>query len=183
MITGTTVSAKATTSNPNEKVIYRSDNPAVATVDDAGNITAVGDGTTTIRAFAVSGNFATYTIQVFTKGCVLDKTKATIGIGKKVKLNATVYPADAPDKTVTWTSSNTLVAKVSKTGKVKGVGVGKATISATATAIGGAVGTCEIKVIRPVTGVKLNKTKKTLRVGKTYTLKATVIPDDATNKM
>ena len=67
MITGTTVSAKATTSNPNEKVIYRSDNPAVATVDDAGNITAVGDGTTTIRAFAVSGNFATYTIQVLHK--------------------------------------------------------------------------------------------------------------------
>ena len=143
MITGTTVSAKATTSNPNEKVIYRSDNPAVATVDDAGNITAVGDGTTTIRAFAVSGNFATYTIQVFTKGCVLDKTKATIGVGKKVKLNATVYPTDAPDKTVTWTSSNTSVAKVSKTGKVTGVGVGNATISATATAIGGAVGTCK----------------------------------------
>lgn len=182
LITGTTVSVKATTSNPNEKVIYRSDNPAVATVDDAGNITAVGDGTTTIRAFAVSGNFATYTIQVFTKGCVLDKTKATIGVGKKVKLNATVYPTDAPDKTVTWTSSNTSVAKVSKTGKVTGVGVGNATISATATAIGGAVGTCKIKVIRPVTGVKLNKTKKTLRVGNTYTLKATVIPEDATNK-
>lgn len=182
IIAGTTISVPATLSNPGETVYYRSDNPAIATVDTLGNITGVTTGTTTIRAFAASGNFASYTVDVFEKGCILNKKKATINLNKTLKLQATVYPADAADKTVTWVSSNPSVATVSSTGKVKGIAVGNATITATAAAVGGAVGTCEVTVVRPVTGVTLNKNSKTLGVGKTYTLKATVKPKNATIK-
>lgn len=181
VIEGYDLKLATTLSSGNETVYYMSDNPAIATVDSEGNVTGVSEGTVTIRAFTTSGSMSPCTVQVYMNGCVLNKKSLTISINTSKKLKATVYPLDATNKTVTWKSSNTKVAKVSSTGKVTGVGVGKATITATA-AIGGVVGKCEVKVVIPVEKVTLNKKKKTLAVGKTYTLKATIAPSDATIK-
>ena len=64
------------------------------------------------------------------------------GTGVYFTLTATVAPENATDKTVTWTSSNTDVATV-ENGKVTGLSVGEATITATA---GGKSATCTVKV-------------------------------------
>jgi uncharacterized protein YjdB len=56
----------------------------------------------------------------------LNKTKATIRVGKTVKLKVTNYK----NSKVTWSSSNKKVATVSSTGKVKGIKAGTATITA-----------------------------------------------------
>ena len=53
--------------------------------------------------------------------------------GKTAALTATVSPSNATDKKITWTSSNTSVAKVSSSGVVTGVSAGTATIKATST--------------------------------------------------
>lgn len=47
-----------------ETVYYRSDDPAIATVDSSGNVTGVKEGTVTIRAFLGAGSMGSITVQV-----------------------------------------------------------------------------------------------------------------------
>ncbi|MBR5574272.1 MAG: Ig-like domain-containing protein [Paludibacteraceae bacterium] len=61
----------------------------------------------------------------------LDKTTATIEVDEALQLKATVLPAEAANKNVVWTSSNTSVATVSAEGIVTGLTVGTTTITAT----------------------------------------------------
>jgi len=75
-------------------------------------------------------------------GVTLDKTTAEIEVGKTATLAATVTPANATDKTVTWTSSDTSVATVAN-GVVTAVGAGTATITAKA---GDKSATCTVTV-------------------------------------
>lgn len=80
-------------------------------------------------------------------GVTLDKTTASVEVGKTVTLTATVAPANATDKTVTWTSSATDKATV-EGGVVTGVAAGEATI--TATAGGDKTATCVVTVTAAV---------------------------------
>lgn len=73
----------------------------------------------------------------------LDKTELTLAVDGSAALKATVLPAEATDKTVTWTTSNANVATVDN-GNVTAVGVGTATITATA---GGKTATCNVTVV------------------------------------
>lgn len=57
---------------------------------------------------------------------------ATVAKDSTTQLTATVTPADATNKKVTWTSSDEAVATVDSTGLVTGVAAGTATITATA---------------------------------------------------
>ncbi|WP_050749569.1 Ig-like domain-containing protein [Slackia heliotrinireducens] len=78
-------------------------------------------------------------------GVEVEPATLEIEAGKSIALTANVLPAEADDKTVTWTSSDESVATVSNSGRVKGVSVGPATITAT-TNDGGYTGTCEVTV-------------------------------------
>ena len=75
-------------------------------------------------------------------GVSLNKTTLNITVDESSTLVATVSPADATDKTVTWTSSDTSVASVAG-GVVKGLKVGDSTITAKA---GNFTATCAVKV-------------------------------------
>ena len=68
----------------------------------------------------------------------------TTTVGQTTQLTATVLPANAADKSVTWTSSNTGVATVSVLGSVTAVGAGQATI--TARTSNGLTDTCVVTV-------------------------------------
>ena len=107
----------------------------------------------------------------------LSKTKATIEKGKTLTLKATITPSDLPDKSVTWTSSDTKVATVTSAGKVKGVKTGTATITCTSNSTG-AKATCEVTV----GSVKLDQTEIVVEKTKTKTLTATVYPSTLTDK-
>ena len=111
----------------------------------------------------------------------LNKSTAKIEIKKTLTLKATLTPSYAGQKALTWSSSNTAVATVSSSGKVTAKKKGTATI--TAEGVGGKKGSCKVTVIgvQP-TGVTLNLSTKTLHVGSSYTLKATVSPSNAENK-
>lgn len=74
----------------------------------------------------------------------LDKTELKLAKGGNAKLTATVNPADATDKTVTWTTSKNKVATVAADGTVTAVGEGTAVITATA---GGKTAQCSVTVV------------------------------------
>ena len=181
-----TLTATITPDNATEQdVAWSSDNENVAKVEN-GKVTAVGAGSTTIKA-TVDGKSAECSVTVNAPATVpvtgvsLNKTELTLTEGNSETLTATVEPSDAANKNVTWTSSNTSVATVDTNGKVTAVGAGEATITVT-TADGGFTDTCEVTVKVPVTGVTLDKTSLSLEVGDTAQLSATVQPEEATNK-
>lgn len=117
---------------------------------------------------------------VAVSGVALNKKVATINVGKTVTVKATVTPANADNKTLVWTSSNTKIATVSN-GVVKGVKAGRVIITAKTTDGSNISATCTVTVKQPVTRVSLSK-KATMYTGKKLTLKAKVNPANASNK-
>ncbi|MBQ7530225.1 MAG: Ig-like domain-containing protein [Paludibacteraceae bacterium] len=166
----------------NKNVTWATSNEAVATVAD-GVVTAVASGKATITVKTEEGDFtATCDVTVITPvtGVTLDKSEAALTKGQTLTLVATVAPAEADNKTIVWSSSNTAAATVTN-GVVTAVASGKATITAK-TEEGEFTATCAVTVTTPVTGVSLDKTELTLTEGDTETLTATVAPADADNK-
>jgi transglutaminase/protease-like cytokinesis protein 3 len=81
----------------------------------------------------------------------LDKASMPLDVGESENLVATILPADATNKNVSWSSSNPSVASVSGTGlsaTVTAVSAGPATITVT-TADGSKTATCDVTVPVP----------------------------------
>jgi len=90
------------------------------------------------------------TTTVGVTGVSLDKTALTLTAGGSETLTATVAPANATNKAVSWSSSNAGVATVSN-GTVTAVSAGTATITVT-TVDGGKTASCAVTVnAAPVT--------------------------------
>ena len=123
-------------------VAWQSSNPAIATVNSLGVVTAVGRGTATISAIA-EGKVGGADLTVATKtvaSVVVSPNPASAAIGQKARLTATAKDASGGvliGRTITWTSSNPAVASVSANGLVTAISVGTATISATAAGVSG----------------------------------------------
>ena len=172
-----------------QDVVWRSNDPAVATVDADGKVTAVGDGKATITALA-GNKTATCAITVTTpvEKITLEKDELELKAGDTVKVVSTVSPENASNKKLVWTSSNTSVATVSEDGTVKAVAPGKAIISASSsneTIFGNASASMIVEVSEnavATTGVSLDKTTLDLVIGDTYSLTASVRPENAANK-
>lgn len=80
----------------------------------------------------------------------LNKNTLSLLTGTNEQLIATVLPASATNKNVTWTSTNTSVASVDSTGLVNALSVGNAEIIVT-TVDGGFSDTCVLTVSNPAT--------------------------------
>lgn len=117
---------------------------------------------------------------VAVSGVALNKKVATVNVGKKVTVKATVTPANADNKTLAWISSNTKIATVSN-GVVKGVKAGRVIITAKTIDGSNISAKCTVTVKQPVTRISLSK-KATMYTGKKLTLKAKVNPANASNK-
>lgn len=169
----------------NAATTWISSDESIVTVEN-GAVTAIAKGTATITVTTVDGSFtATCAVTVVqsVNSVSLDKDTRTMIIGENVTLTATVLPAAADNKTVTWSSSDTAVAAV-ENGVVTAVKAGSAIITVT-TQDGALTAECEITVnpmIINVSGVTLDKTAHTLVIGSNFTLTATVLPGNATNK-
>lgn len=146
----------------NPAVAWKSSNEKVAKVDANGKVISIKKGTAVITATAKdgSGRSASCTIKVVASskrimlGITMSKTSLTLyntqdkNFTYQYQLKATLNPANASNKTIKWTSSNTKVATVSSTGLVKGVGEGSATITAAAQDGSGKKATCAVTVKR-----------------------------------
>lgn len=121
----------------NKKVIWTSNHPEIAAVDQEGVVTAVKKGQAVITAMAEDGEFtATCQVtvnapQIAVDGVQLNKEEMLLFTGGAEKLLATVSPANASEKSVTWASSDEAVATVDAQGVVSAVGEGTAVITVT----------------------------------------------------
>ncbi len=119
---------------------------------------------------------------VYVKKIMLNKTKATVLSDKSVKLVAKVYPKNANNKKLLWTSSNKRIATVEK-GVVVGLRKGIVKITVKSTDGSKLSAQCVVTVKQAVKTIKLNKTLITGRKGTKVTLKAKVTPTKADNRI
>lgn len=139
------------------------------------------DKAPTSMQFAASGSLRLECVLGITP---LPKDEIKIAPGAMYQLEATVLPAAASNKGVTWSSGNTSAATVSTGGLVTAHGNGTTVITAS-TDDGGFSTSCVITVepdVIPVTGITLNKTAAELTVGQSIELVATITPENATNR-
>ncbi|MBO4635021.1 MAG: Ig-like domain-containing protein [Bacteroidales bacterium] len=179
-----TLSATVAPENATDKTVsWSTSDAAIATVDETGKVTAVEGGTATITAKAGEKTATCkVTVTVPVETVTLDQTTLSLEEEQTATLVATVKPDNATDKTVTWSSSDAAIAKVDETGKVTAIKEGTATITAKS---GEQSATCSVTVKKKVIAVEsitLDKAELSLNKGETATLKATVTPDNATDK-
>ncbi len=112
----------------------------------------------------------------------LNKSSITLNVGETIELKATVLPENAVDKTVTWISGDEDIVKVLD-GKVTAMSAGTAAIIVETT--NGKKATCLVEVketeVYP-SNISLNEIYVTLDINEKLTLKATVLPENSTNK-
>ena len=88
----------------------------VATVDNAGKVTAVKIGETTVKATTEDGGKTAECKVTVTKVAVssitLSKSAYSLDVGQSIQLAATVQPDNASFPSLTWKSSNEAVATV-----------------------------------------------------------------------
>ncbi|MFL5606534.1 MAG: beta strand repeat-containing protein, partial [Gemmatimonadaceae bacterium] len=180
---GQTASLSATVTDANGTVVtdrpvaWTSSNNAVATVSTTGIVTALAPGSATITATAEgkSGS-STVTVTLVPVGSVaVQPPTVSVIVGQTTPLAAVVTDANGvivTDRAVTWTSSNTSVARVSPNGVVTGVAPGTATVTATSEGKSGSTTVTVTPV--PVGSVTVAPTTKTLVAGSKTTLAATV---------
>ena len=180
----------------NANLSWTTSDSSVVAISAMGTVTAKAVGTAEIRVTdSNSGKSAVCTITVKEKeedkiaveSIVVTPAEKTMKTGETVELEAIIMPLDATVKDVTWTSNNKEIAEVDQNGKVTAKAAGEVEISAT-TVDGGKVAVCKIEVTKSNTNVAVSsitfeKTNVSLEVGNSTHLTATVLPENATNKI
>ena len=169
----------------NKSVVWSSSDEAVVTVEE-GVLTAVaaGDAVITADCDGVTDE-CTVTVNekdIEVESVELNKTEAELVVGETLRLEATVLPEEASGLTVTWSSSASEIVSVDDEGNVTALSEGKATITAEA---GGVTATCDVTVSSasiPVESVTVSEESIEIKIGETFTLTATVLPENAEDK-
>ncbi len=187
---GTTIGLKViiTPSDARNDVTWQSDDPSIAIVDDQGIVTGISVGTTLIKATTNDGtNLMAFCIVNVTpkqvKSIIIDKDEMTLERGESAQLSVTVYPQDADDSSVEWSSENNEVATVDSKGTVVAISSGTTIIRATTNDGSNLTAECQVTVTSlKATGISIDRTEATLERDATLQLTATVTPDDADDR-
>lgn len=158
-ITMTTIGEKASLKIADEldasqkaALVWSSDDTSVATVDQNGNVEAVGGGTTKIKAVTgdmeatcvVRVNVATVSTSEGTVVVTMNHTDVTMRtIGEYVQLKVETPSESVDTSNLVWKSSDDSIATVDQTGLVKAIGNGNATITTT---VAGSTVSCIVRV-------------------------------------
>lgn len=162
------IAAKIIPGDSDDSLSFESLDESTATVDSEGNVTGVKKGTASIKVSAGSvTKYVEVTVYVPVTGVTLNKDKATLNRGETVRLEATINPEDASDRSVTWESDNPKVASVDGNGLVTALKKGTATITASA---GGKSASFVVTVMVPITSFELKEGQDNALIVKNKTL-------------
>src|SRR5699024_8855148 len=131
------VATAATSTATDKTATFASSDAARATVDNTCKVTAVKPGAADITVTTKDGSkTAKCALTVTAKpiavtGVTIAPKTASVDVDATTKLNSTVAPSTATNKSVSYKSSDDAIATVSSNGTVTGVAKGEATITVT----------------------------------------------------
>ena len=162
---------------------WTSNNSDVLEITSDGNISAKNIGTAVIT-LTTYNNSKSHTIKVApveVESVELSIEKAKVKLGKSKKVDANVLPENSTDKNLVWKSDNEDILSVDGEGNIKGMAVGKATI--TASANNNVSGSIEIEVYEVLPKkIETEFTKIKLKIDETANIKPIVYPNNANDK-
>ncbi|MBR6029817.1 MAG: Ig-like domain-containing protein [Clostridia bacterium] len=185
---GNTVQIETTISPDNAflpYVSYSSSDENVCTVDEYGEVTGVGRGNATIRVTAKdgSGQSRTVNIQVQQQPTEIQlDNELVVAVGKGGKqINATVLPANANNKKLTYASSDPSIAKVNNSGYVTPVSAGTCYVTVASAIDPTVFSDILIVVNQPVTRITFDQNVITVNVNEQTFANWNTLPYDATD--
>jgi uncharacterized protein YjdB len=170
---------------------WKSSNNSVVKVLESSALTAtiqgVAGGSAVISAINqdnVVVGFCHVTVKQPVTSVVLSETDLNLDLKtKKIQLRATVYPDNASNKEVKWSTTDSSKAKVDQNGNVTLLKAGTVSIIATAVDNTAATAICNINILVPVQSIALDETVKTMYVGQAERLSYVVLPTNANNNV
>ena len=170
-----------------QDVVWSSKNPAIAEVDQNGLVTGVKRGTVTITATAKDGSGVKAAVSLTVTQPVTSVTftqpELTVVAGRYAQGRVTVAPANASDRTLTWSSSDESVATV-KGGQITGRRAGTCIITCASHSNPEVTDSIMVTVIQLVTRIECitSAEERSLKTGETVQLAWNTLPEDATDK-
>ena len=153
-----------------------------------GQFTTQQVGEALVRAEAADGSGITAECKVVVKprlvqSISLNATQKELIIGDSFTLTATLSPENATNHNVIWKLVSGDAISLSNTGVIQAKKVGEALVRVEAVDGSGVSAECRV-VVKPrlVHSLSLNATQKELIVGDSFTLTATAMPENATNR-
>ena len=180
----TSLIATVNPNNANDKTItWVSSDESVAIVDNNGKITAISKGVSTITAKAIDGSKQESSCSIVVnrpvKAITLAESSIFLYTGGEAVILATIRPSGASNQEIIWESMDPSIAKVSETGVVSGIRAGETSIIATSSYDSSIQAMCLVEVRQSISKIELDKQYVVLVEGNSYTLSATISPDNA----
>ncbi|WP_158224620.1 Ig-like domain-containing protein [Agaribacterium haliotis] len=168
-----------------KRVTWTSSDPSVASVDANGLVTGTGMGSATItgRAGGMSETVSVTVSQLVPTSVGIAGVPSKLYVGSTKQLSAAVRPIYAPNRAVTWTSSNPAIASVDADGLVTANAAGSVNISARSVADTSLEASVSIRTeVLAVESLELNPEFTLVPTGGSFTIDATIEPVDASNQ-
>lgn len=167
-------------------ILWTSSNERVAVVNEEGIVKAIGEGNALVSAncgnISKSCFITIYNPIVEVENIVLNSYNLEILIGETFKLEATILPEDATDKSVKWESSDASIATVSEEGIVSAIKEGVVTVRAIC---GNIISECSVEVLNLIINAqKVIISQNNLEIirEQNFQLTAEIFPEDTTDK-
>ena len=172
----------------NHNVIWKLVSGNAISLSNTGVIQAKKVGEALVRAETADGSGITAECKVVVKPRLvqtisLNSTKKDLLVGESFALTATAMPENATNRNVIWKLVSGDAISLSNTGVIQAKKVGEALVRAEAADGSGITAECKV-VVKPrlVQAISLNATQKNLIIGDSFTLTATLSPENATNR-
>ena len=171
----------------NRNVVWKLVSGDAISLSNTGVIQAKKVGEAFVRAEAADGSGASAECKVVVKprlvqAISLNATQKELIVGDAFSLTATLSPENATNRNLIWKLVSGDAISLSTTGVIQAKKVGEALVRAEAADGSGITAECKV-VVKPrlVQAISLNATQKNLIIGDSFTLTATLSPENATN--
>lgn len=176
------------TNASDQRVRWTTSDPTILTIDDAGTMTGVAPGEATIIVTTEDGGYtATHTVTV--KSIPVTRVRitssvSTMKVGERVRFEAEVYPSNAGNQEIIWSTSNESVLTVDQDGWVTAHAESSRRVSVYATSADNPDASAEARLrvsgtVAQMTDFRLSAETLTLHEGETYTLTPIIEPEEA----
>ncbi len=185
------LNASVTENADNKNIIWTSSNTNIATVSDTGLVRSIGGGDVVITATAEDGSgvYATcdITCVVLITDIVFNEKTINLHVGSTYAFrkgetinggNYQIFPDRANVTQLAWYTSNSEIASINNNGEITAHKEGKIKVYASATDNSGIIASADVIVTVPSSQLLLSDYNLTLNVDQSYTLIATVTPDN-----